>query len=238
MPYRDSVQVELINTGNQNIDIDLAEVEYESGPVSQDEGLFHAVFRQSPGIITDERFEMARIDGEGHYVGNLLWIRRDMGTNGTKSRNVLEGDDILVVNPDGEEPFTLYGTGLEDAYNGGYYYNHVAEVAGEPDGLEPASGVAPMHGLLYIECPEEEADGVDYDLTRADQYRWLLADAVPFTDGLQILQENHNYNDGAQIGSTVFYYSVPEPTTVSMLLVATIGLGKRMARRGRSRKQR
>ena len=35
----------------------------------------------------------------------------------------LEGDDIIYVN--GSE--TLFGSGMEDAYNGGYYFNHVVE---------------------------------------------------------------------------------------------------------------
>jgi hypothetical protein len=99
----------------------------------------------------------------------------------------------------------LPGTGLEDAYNGGYYYNHVGVHPDEE--AYPYSGVAPYHGLLRANIPLKDNGGSAYAHT--DQYRWLIPDPVPFTDGIKVDIEQYASSYGASFGSVAFYYLLP-----------------------------
>ena len=204
MPYRQGATVELYNDTGNVINIDSAAVEYEPGDVAPDAGYLGAVYN-SVAPTTASTYELLRVGGRGHYVGNLLWLDRQ--TDGWYGRLALEGDDIITVDVDGASPTVLYGTGLEDAYNGGYYYNHIAERNDEPDGMDPYSGTGPYHGLLRMNHPESGGGGDSYSHT--DQYRWLIGDPVPFTDGIEVLIENY-YGASAptSFGSTAFYYIV------------------------------
>ena len=205
MPYRQGVSVELYNDSGAVISIDSAAVEYESGQVSDNACYLHAAYN-SVATTTDPIYELLRTPGQGHYVGNLLWLdRQDIGTYyGWDGRNILEGDDIITVNVDSGDPVVLPGTGLEDAYNGGYYYNHVGVHPDEE--AYPYSGAAPYHGLLRANIPLSNG-GADYAHT--DQYRWLIPDPVPFTDGIKVEMEHYNRTYGASFGSVAFYYLLP-----------------------------
>ena len=46
--------------------------------------------------------------------------------------------------------------------------------------------------------------------TRTDQYRWLIADSVPFTNGIDVKIENYDQVAGTTYGSTAFYYELPK----------------------------
>jgi len=207
MPYRRGVSVELYNDSGEAISIDSAAVEYDPGAVAEDACYLHAV-HNSVATTSDPLYEMLRTSGQGHYVGNLLWLdRQNIGTNeGWDGRNVLEGDDIITVNVNSGDQVILHGTGLEDAYNGGYYYNHVwPHPDEEPD--YPYSGIAPYHGLLRANVPLNNGGGSDYAHT--DQYRWLIPDPVPFTDGIKVETEHYNPTFEASFGSVAFYYLFP-----------------------------
>jgi hypothetical protein len=134
-------------------------------------------------------------------VGNLLYLER-----AGDQRSMLEADDIIVVNPSSADQTTLYGTGLEDAYNGGYYYNHVLSQNNDGQTADPASGIGPFSGLLYMDF----FDMAGFVRSRTDQYRWLISDCVPFTNGIDVKIENDNKVAGTTYGSTAFYYTLPK----------------------------
>ncbi|MBN2271954.1 MAG: DUF2961 domain-containing protein [Sedimentisphaerales bacterium] len=194
MPFRRSVAVRLHNTTDSNIPIDSAAVQYE--PAANLHGMcyLHAVENSSakqPGQIYHS---ILSTTGCGHYVGGLLYIEQD-----NYSFYMLEGDDVITV--DGND--ILYGTGLEDAYNGGYYYNWVGVQADEPEGMYPQSAIRPLHGILYVHRQE----GVQY--SRADQYRWRIADCVPFSRSIEVNIENRYAPDGSEWTSVAFWYQYP-----------------------------
>jgi len=195
MPYRQGAVVELYNATGSAIGITSAAVEYASGAVPADACYLHAVFNEETTTAGQTHYQILTLTGEGHYVGNLLYVRKD----GTK-RNILEGDDIITV--DGTT--ILYGTGLEDAYNGGYYYNHVLVAGGDDDGdvANPTSGTGPYHGLLNM----HDVDDTDDSYLRTDQYRWLIGDYVPFSDSMDVRIENYGNGGDVLFGSTAFYY--------------------------------
>ena len=84
---------------------------------------------------------MAEAYGTGHYVGNFLFVEQNQN-----SHYMLEGDDVVIV----DTADTLNGTGLEDAYNGGFYYNWVANPMDEPEGPYPPFAIRPLNGILRV----------------------------------------------------------------------------------------
>ena len=211
MPFRQGAIVELYNETVSAIGIASAAVEYASGAVPADACYLHAVFNEETTTAGQAHHQMLAVTGEGHYVGNLLYVKRD-GT----SRGILEGDDIITV--DGT---TLFGTGLEDAYNGGYYYNHVLATDGDGsddddgDVDNPTNGTGPYYGLLNMHDIDTANPTTSY--LRTDQYRWLIGDFVPFSQGIDVRIENYGQKGGVLFGSTAFYYLTPEPATFSIL---------------------
>jgi len=194
MPYRRGAVVELYNATGAPVSVGSAVVEYDAAPVGDSEGYLHAVFNEGTTASGQESHQLLDVTGRGHYVGNLLYLRKN-DTN----RDILEGDDVIIV--DGTR--ALYGTGLEDAYNGGYYYNHVLVQSDDGDVPRPESGIGPFHGLLNM----DDVDTGD-SFVRTDQYRWLIADPVPFADGLMVLMENYGKRADVLFGSTAFYYAL------------------------------
>ena len=197
MPYRHGMTVELHNTAAAPIGIDSAAVEYLSGPVPVHAGYLHASWASELTGEGQPYHVLFTTGGEGRYVGNMLYVVRS-GVD-WNARAVLEADDFITV--DGQT--VLHGTGLEDAYNGGYYYNHVAIQYDDGDVPSPYSGIGPYSGLLRMNFPDL---GDDY--VRTDQYRWLIGDPVPFTTSIEVKIENFLSPAGTQFGSTAFYYLV------------------------------
>ena len=194
MPFRNSIRVELCNATTTGIGIDSAAFEYEPGPVGVDMGYLHAAHVARVRAAGETYHPLLTATGRGHYVGNLLYVEQP-----SWSFLMLEGDDVVTA--DGTT--VLYGTGLEDAYNGGYYYNWVGVQSDEPEGPYPSSAVRPLSGELYV----HRQSGVEY--ARADQYRWLIADRVPFRNTLDVKIENVYAVVGSVWRSVAFWYQQP-----------------------------
>lgn len=196
MPYRDGIQIELFNAGDGAVSINQSAVEYEAGDVSADAGYLHAQWHEQVTETGQAAHTILDAQGTGHYVGNLLYLQRD-----STSRLILEGDEIVTV--DGE--VVQFGTGLEDAYNGGFYYNHVGVQTDDGDVPYPTSGDGPFSGLLRM---DDEENGSDF--VRTDQYRWYIADPIPFEDQINITIENFQEQGDVLFGSTAFFYLNPD----------------------------
>lgn len=204
MPYRGGMSAELQNTTGSPIDVESARLEYDPTPPPADAGCLHAVYRQERTKPKQEYHVLLEASGSGHYVGNLLYFYRIPG-----GQPPLEGDDIIVVNPGKPHEQVLHGTGLEDANNGGFHYNHseLSQINDKADPLKPASGLASYHGLLQIQLADPAGPGSS---TRVDQYRWMIGDLVPFNDGIVVKIENYAAAADVLFGSTAFYYATPE----------------------------
>jgi hypothetical protein len=200
MPFEGAARLELTNPLPDPVPIDSTVVEYDPMPVAPDMGYFHAVARAESKPAGSILFHMAEVNGTGTYVGNFLFVEQDHDTH-----YMLEGDDIVIV----DQADTLNGTGIEDAYNGGYYYNWVASPMQEPEGPSPPFAFRPLHGILRVAKTTTPA------FARADQYRWMIADRIAFTRSLQVSVENLYSYTGSRWKSVVFWYQLPgTPVTV------------------------
>lgn len=191
MPFRKSVSVQLLNTTDANIPIDSACVQYEPEADITKMAYLYAVENTSIKESAQDYHQILSTNGCGHYVGNLLYIEQD-----SYSFSMLEGDELITI--DGSN--VLYGTGLEDAYSGGYYYNWVARIPGEPEGEYPRSAFRALNGILYV---HREADIAH---ARADQYRWQIADRVPFSQSIDVKIEDRYGITSGKWTSVAFWY--------------------------------
>jgi hypothetical protein len=196
MPFRHGILIELYNAGSVPITLERSCVEYALHPVSVDEAYLQAYYSEETTSSGQTYHQILSAAGCGHYVGNFLWIEKSTGA----ASGTLEGDDI--INSDGN---ILYGTGLEDAYNGGYYYNWVAIISSEPEGGKPTFAIRPYYGLLQMN-PKLNDTGGFIGFYRVDQYRWHIPDFVPFKNSLDVKIENYAQQGGITFGSVGFYY--------------------------------
>jgi D-arabinan exo alpha-(1,3)/(1,5)-arabinofuranosidase (non-reducing end) len=108
----------------------------------------------------------------------------------------LEGDERIYI--DGSRYPQIHGTGLEDFFNGGFYFARGAFVL-------------PTHGNPSQAPMSERRPG----LNLRSAYRFFLGDAVPFYAGIRVTIEHGPTNDvPAEMSSTVLYYGVSEATLV------------------------
>ena len=190
MPFREAVLVQLENTTASSIAIDSAKVEYEQKELDHHTCYLHAV--ENTLVKSGQTYHtILSAQGRGHYVGDLLYVEQDANSFG-----MLEGDDVIYA--DGQ--LVQNGTGLEDTYNGGAYYNWVAVIPGEPEGSYPQSATRPLSGIVYVNKA---------NTSRADQYRWRIADYIPFTESIEVNVECLYSYHGTNWKSVGFWYELP-----------------------------
>lgn len=120
--------------------------------------------------------------GTGKFVGNTV----DM--IGPTSRRYLEGDERVYI--EGVRSPQIHGTGTEDYYESGWYFNrgpYSAALHGNSAHLTSRTG-----------CVKGE------DCTSA--FRLMLAEAVPYGSRLEFGIEHGDTNDVASIYSSTAYY--------------------------------
>jgi hypothetical protein len=192
MPFHNSALIRLHNTAVQPVTVQSARVRYIPAPIQRNVCYLHAAERVSTRQSGQVFHTLLSTTGRGHYLGELLYVEQD-----SNSFYMLEGDDVITV--DGKE--TQNGTGLEDTYNGGAYYNWIVRQSDEPEGPSPRSATRPLSGILYVHREE--------GMARADQYRWRIADCVPFSRSIDVKVECRYAQAGSRWTSVCFWYELP-----------------------------
>lgn len=201
MPYRNGAVVALrLRDGADVPPVDL-DYRIELDPVSPaaDAGILHAQAHvacpTAPAGDGDEVLFEHR--GSGRLIGLAAWMSGD----GAKAGGYyLEGDERLYV--DGSVQPLWYGTGIEDLFNGGFYFDRGAYAG-------------PLAG-----APLRHPGGTD-DAT--SMYRWFLADAPSWRNSIVFKLENGARGDEPLCLRTVaFYYARPQP---AQEIVAALQLG-------------
>lgn len=185
MPYAAGARVEVINEGAQDIEMIELTLRYTpSETMPPDVGYFHARYREESPTTLGRDYLFLEVPGTGHLVG----VVQTMHT-GDGNRGYLEGDERIHV--DGSRTPALYGTGTEDLYNGGWYFNR-------------GPFTLPVHGN-----PVHEVVGGDTTVA----YRLFLSDPIPFNQSIRVGIEHGAVNDFLNdIASVAFYYLRPEST--------------------------
>jgi hypothetical protein len=184
MPFHRSARITVENRGElpvsnfyYNIDIRT----YDRLP--KDALYFHAQYRQVR-TRQGEPVTLLETTGRGHYVGTLLSMKPQRGA----SLGYLEGDERIFV--DGEKVPSIIGTGTEDYFSSGWYYD-----TGEYG--------APYHGVTLKD-----------DSGRINTYRWHIEDPIPFKRSFKFDIEHGGTNDvpGVEYTAVAFWYqSHPRP---------------------------
>ena len=178
MPFARRAVVQLISRRSVSTTNIYSEIKYQPFTNSfANVGCFKAQFNREIPTTNGSDIVMLDAEGAGHLVGVV------MSMMGPTSRAYLEGDERIYVD-DSQTP-AFQGTGTEDFFNGGWYFDH---------GLF----TLPTHGNTA-----HLAD-VNYDYTSA--YRLFMADAIPFRKHIRAGIEHGAVDDVSENVWTLAYY--------------------------------
>jgi hypothetical protein len=175
MPFRKGANIRVRNDGGAPVSVE-SWTKREAGAAA---GRMYLHAGWNGAMSLGGPFRVLRADGNGQYVGCYLI---SYGMDGTWS--ILEGDESIIV--DGESVPSWHGTGLEDYFNGGWYYYGLFERA--------------LYGLL------------DKAAMRTAQYRFHLSDPVRFRKSLQMQIEFGDANRARGYMSAVAYWYQDSPS--------------------------
>ncbi len=195
MPFAKAARLEIVNETGQEVQSFYYHINYRQlpQPPAPDIAYFHAFWRREPRTPLHQPYLVLDAKGRGHLVGvNMSMQGYDNGMQ------YLEGDELVYV--DGETTPSLMGTGTEDYFNGGWYFNK-GEFA------------APYHGLILK----------DDTLARIAAYRFHIPDAISFASSLKFTIEHGDRNsEVADYSSTAYWYQTePHAPFPAMLPPAT-----------------
>ena len=158
-------------------------------------GRFKAYFHSETPTTNGSDILMLDAEGTGHLVGVVESMM------GPVDRSYLEGDERFYVDDNAGPAF--YGTGTEDFFNGGWYFDH---------GLF----TQPTHG--------NTAHVADTNFDRTAAYRLFMQDAIPFRKHIRAGIEHGTGNSVSEnVWTLAYYYYQP---VVRAVLTDQLDVGK------------
>jgi hypothetical protein len=177
MPFGKHARFELANLGTEPLQEVAWSIDYNKLKTPRPNvGYFHAQWHRQT-TATGEHYHILEATGRGLYVGEHTDMQGDHGIG------FLEGDEKLYA--DHEVFPAIYGTGTEDFYTGGWYFDE-----------------GPFN-WAYHGCTVKSDD-----FSRISAYRYQIQDCVPFQQSLKVDIEHGGVNDypGADYASVAFWY--------------------------------
>ena len=114
MPYWSSVKISVVNlTLNTPVTVDFRILRIIQ-PYPEDAGYLTAIHHEEVPTTVGADYTFADVDGSGHYIG----VSYNM--EGPLTGTYMEGDERFY--PNYRNSPTIYGTGTEDYFNGGWYF--------------------------------------------------------------------------------------------------------------------
>jgi len=164
MPFRKSARVEIVNQGEQNINLLYYNIDWiKLDSLPQDTPYFYAQYRQEYPVEQGKDYLVLETEGKGHLVGVTLAVR-------TRSPSWFgEGDEKIYI--DGEAEPSIWGTGTEDYFLSAW-------------GLKTTS--TPYFGVPYF-----DQWGIVGGHTSA--YRWHINDPIVFQKGIKVTFEHFGW---------------------------------------------
>ncbi|GIL31341.1 DUF2961 domain-containing protein [Actinocatenispora comari] len=197
MPYRQSATVQLVNSSDTairggDVSVTAAPADHwarDLAPGGPD-GYFRATAHRA-GTVDGRDHTFLDTSGRGRLIGvSQTMIGKITSGN---LRDYLEGDERLYV--DGSASPAMHGTGTEDFYQSGWYFNH-------------GTYTDPLNGNTGHET---QTAGCAYDCTSA--YRLLLGGGPAFGSSIRFgIEHGPGDHDPATYGSTAFWYGQPTGT--------------------------
>lgn len=181
MPFRSRWRLDLVSLAVAGAIPVEVRLERSGAKPAADAGLFTALLRDTDPTPIGRDHRLATIESAGKWVG----LTARLSSVNTPSREVLEGDERVFL--DRSNTPAHYGTGVEDFFNGGFYFD-------QGPYRQPLSGVA-------FHVPGVWPDGED---TTA-MLRLLVSDAVPFQSRLRAGLEIGPTGNLASRARTVVY---------------------------------
>jgi hypothetical protein len=187
MPFHKAARWTLTNLGTGTMLV-WWNVDYTTLPkLPREVPHFHAQWRRENPTTRGRSYTVLEAAGSGHYVGTALFMQNlGPGVPPFGKLVFLEGDEQLFV--DGEVSPSIAGTGTEDYFDGGFYFDH-------------GPLAAPYAGAVI----RDEATA------RVSAYRWHVEDAIPFAKSLRVTIEHGPANDVETDYSSVAYFYQREP---------------------------
>ncbi len=191
MPFESKCVIELVNEGKTKItDAELTIAHKPESRSRGEYGYFSTQYSEyingtATALRAGEYFDILKENGSGHLVGVGLSMTGNYF--GETSRYYLEGDEVLYV--DGNKSFTAHGTGTEDFFNGGWYFNNGTQV-----------------NALYGNTAHNTRNGLD----RTAMIRNMVADCITFRNGIHLMMEhggNNNRTDSNVYALAYYYHS-------------------------------
>ncbi|MFC1497446.1 glycoside hydrolase family 172 protein [Verrucomicrobiota bacterium] len=174
MPFRSLARISFENQGEETVSLK-TEIGVKSVNVWDDQwGYFHAGWRRTGPELVGNPHPIVHLEGDGKYIGCILGVKSE-----DKSFWILEGDETIRI--DNEVLPGWKGTGLEDYFNGGWYYQNPL--------------ARPLHGLLY-KTPFSTI-----------QYRFHVNDSVVFRNSIDMeFERGPNHASKGWMESVAYYY--------------------------------
>lgn len=183
MPFHKRARWTLTNMSTQRIDAFYYNVQYmKVDSLPKDTRLFHAQWRRENPTTPGKLYTILEAKGAGHLAGVAMFMQPVRG----RSLSYLEGDEMFFI--DGEEKPSTYGTGTEDYFSSGWYYDRGP------------------YSALYHGVPIK-----DIEQGRISTYRWHIPDPIPFTKSALFAIEHGAVSDSVSDYSSVAYWYQTEP---------------------------
>jgi hypothetical protein len=189
MPFFEGAKVELLRRpveGPSRLRVEYA-LRLAGEPPPENAGIFSVQVQNHDKTLPGTPLEFLNLEGRGSVVGLLAGVRPSDG----RGWIFLEGDERIFI--DGEAAPSWHGTGVEDLFNGGFYFR---DQSGKPTPFTTALAGAPF---------------IHPSVSWAVMYRLFLGDAIVFHDGIRAELETGPTGELSMRGRTVvFYYSARE----------------------------
>jgi hypothetical protein len=184
MPYWEGARLELWNGSATALSLRY-EAQYRESPYPRGQaGYFHARYQDAQLSADGSDYVILQSEGQGHFVGAVL----TMSGSQPGKPSYLEGDERVYI--DGSQSPSLYGTGTEDYFLGGWYFRY-------------DTFTLPTHGF-----PARGRDAQEH-LTC---YRLHLGDLIPYESAIRFGIEHGGGNEeAARYRSLAFYYQLDQP---------------------------
>jgi hypothetical protein len=141
-----------------------------------DVGYFNARYNAEEPVTPGRDFNLATIAGSGQVVATSFLARCFSPAPGEAFRSCLEGDERIYI--DGAASPDLYGTGTEDFFNGGLYFQN-------------GTFSRPTHGSNYSRLVHNSTGAQD-GFSEDAAWRAFAADPLEFRSGIRMGIEHGN----------------------------------------------